>query len=140
MKFFTWILKLLLLLNTLFELGVALVMIAAPVVIIPQLHQTGEAIEPLLRSLTRLIGFGTLAIAVLSGLMVTRNLSPEVKFAGFGALAVFHLGMTASQVLNNIDGLSSIPVVIIHGVFALVFLALFLWHMGQKTPAPTPAA
>ncbi|MDX2250455.1 MAG: hypothetical protein SF052_26980 [Bacteroidia bacterium] len=118
--------KILLLLNTLFELAIGVLMLVMPTLFFPDLVRAVDQMA-LSYALVRGFAFAALAIAGLSGLMVLRPLTPEVRFSGLGALALFHLGLTITQLMNVIEGLVPIPVLIIHGVFALVFWAAFIW-------------
>ena len=120
-------LRLILFINTLILLTASAVLIFFPAFLIPGISTLGAGQE-LGQSLARNYGFASLAIAVLSGLMASRPLTDETKYVGIGALAAFHLGMTLSQMLNIFEGNMTIIVVAIHAVFALIFLAIFIWQ------------
>lgn len=119
--------KILLLANTVFELLVGILMLAVPSVFFPDLAHSAHQFD-LSQALVRGFAFSALAIATLSGLMVFRPLTAEVKFSGLGALAIFHLGLTITQLLNVINGLVPVPVLIIHAIFAVFFLGTFIWN------------
>ncbi|MEZ4772997.1 MAG: hypothetical protein R3D00_07435 [Bacteroidia bacterium] len=119
--------KILLLANTVFELLVGILMLAVPTVFFPDLAHTGDQLA-LSQALVRGFAFAALAMAGLSGFMVIRPLTPEVKFSGLGALAIFHLGLSITQLLNVINGLVPVPVLIIHAIFAVFFLGTFIWN------------
>jgi hypothetical protein len=79
-------------------------------------------------SLGRSYAFSVLGTAVLSWLMmVTRPLTREIRYAGYGALMAFHLGLTLAQFIDVMQGLTTVLAVAAHGGFALCFLSLFLW-------------
>lgn len=118
--------KILLGLNTLFELAIAIVMIVAPKLIIGEFQGEEPVLLETMQAVARSFGIGALAIAGLSGLMMMRKLDSGLYFAGFGALSIFHLGMTVSTLFNVIDGLTAIPIVLIHAAFFLVFVSIFI--------------
>lgn len=118
--------KILLLANTVFELLIGVIMLLAPSVFFPDIANTGDNVE-LSYALARGFAFAAIAMGGLSGLMVFRPLTPEVRFAGLGALAIFHLGLSVSQFLNVIAGLVPLPILIVHVIFALLFLGTFIW-------------
>ena len=82
-------------------------------------------------SIGRSFAFAALGMATLSALMMRGKLTKELKFAGFGALAVFHLGLTVANTLNVLEGLSPLPMVVAHAVLFLAFTALFLFNRGE---------
>jgi hypothetical protein len=119
--------RLLLGINTLFELTVAAILLIKPTFFFNDIEGAIEGFEAI-SSLGRTFGLASISIAVLSGLMmVTRPLTREVRYVGYGALATFHFGMTIAQIINVIQGLTTILAVAVHGGFALFFLSLFLW-------------
>lgn len=122
--------KLLLSLNTLAVLSLGLVMILVPALFWPDIATAGDARE-VTNGLARNFGFASLAIAALSALMLLRPITEEVRFVGAGALATFHLGLTVAHLFNVFDGLTSLVVVGAHGVFALIFLVIFLWQIKR---------
>ena len=120
------LLRILLIINTLFLGAMGLVMSIQPTFFFT--NAEGIAQEGVVAdSLGRGFGFAALAMAVMSLLMSTRKLTDEVRFVGFGGLMAFHLGLTISQILNVIEGLTTILMVAIHAGFSLVFLILFMW-------------
>lgn len=122
--------KILLIIHTVIEVAIGLLMLIAPQLLMPELETAGAG-EAIAFSLARAYGFAALAMAALSGLMATRRIEANLRFAGSGALAAFHLGLTITHLLNVFAGLTSLPVVILHGLLALVFLAIFLWNLRQ---------
>lgn len=119
--------RLLLGINTLFELTVAVILLIKPTFFFNDIEGVSDGLEAI-NSLGRTFGLVSISIAVLSGLMmVTRPLTREIRYAGYGALMTFHLGMTIAQLINVIQGLTTILAVAVHGGFALFFLSVFLW-------------
>ena len=119
--------RIILFLNTLVIAAVSLALIFAPNILFSGLDASVE-VRDLGYALSRNNGFASLAIAALSGLMITRSRDAEAGHIGYGTLAVFHLGMTIAHVLNVFAGLVSMIVVGVHGVFALIFLVVFIWQ------------
>lgn len=114
-------------LNTLFELTTAVILLVKPTFFFNDIGGASEA-SAALSSMARNFAFGAIGIATLSGLMMmTRPLTREVRYAGYGALMAFHLGMTIAQLVNVIQGLTTVLAIAVHGGFLLVFLSLFLW-------------
>ncbi|MEL6591684.1 MAG: hypothetical protein AAFQ87_24535 [Bacteroidota bacterium] len=122
--------KILLAINTVFELLVGLIMLFAPRLLLGESTGSADSWE-LTLSIGRSFGFAAIAIACLSALMMVRRLTAEVKFVGLGTLTAFHLGLTIAMTLNVLDGLSPIPVVVAHAVLFLVFGGLFLFNRGE---------
>ncbi|MEM6342805.1 MAG: hypothetical protein AAF927_02960 [Bacteroidota bacterium] len=122
--------KILLAINTLFELVVGLILLFAPRLLLGEPSGSLDSWE-LTLSIGRSFAFAALAMAALSGLMMRAKLTREIKIVGFGTLAVFHLGLTIAQTLNVLEGLSPIPVVIAHAVLFLAFAALFIFNRGE---------
>ena len=123
--------KVLLGLSALFELAAAAVFLFVPFVAFPETGLSEES-RVLVVASARNFGFAALAMAALSILMIIRPLSGELRFLGSGTLATFYLGMTLSQFLSNIEGLVSLPVVLVNAGFALVFLGIFIWHWREE--------
>jgi hypothetical protein len=123
--------KILLAANSLFTFLIALVMILFPSFFLGE--PSGEPTAMALTNATaRHYGFAALALGGLSLLMMMRKITPEVKFSGLGAITLFHLGLTVSQVINVIKGISPIPLVIVHGAFFLIFFATFVWGTKKE--------
>ncbi|MFK7921426.1 MAG: hypothetical protein AB8H47_05690 [Bacteroidia bacterium] len=122
--------KILLAINTIFELVVGLIILFLPHLLLGESTGSIDSGE-LTLSVGRSYGFAAIAIAALSALMMSRKLTSELKFVGFGALAIFHLGLTIAQTINVLEGLSPIPLVVSHAVLFLVFTALFLFSRGE---------
>jgi hypothetical protein len=121
-----FLLRALLILHALFEIGVAGVMLIQPTFFFIDIAGISEA-GPAVSSLGRSFGFGALAMAALSILMTLRDMTPEMRYVGFGTLMVFHLGLTIAHLINVVNGLTTVVIVAIHGSFALLFLSMFLW-------------
>ncbi len=123
--------KILLAIHSLFALLIAIVMIFLPDFFLGEI--SGNASAAVLTNATaRSFGFAVLAMAGLSLLMMFRPLTPEVRFAGLGTLAIFHLGMTISQGINVVKGLAPVPLAAVHAVFFLLFFATFVWSSDRK--------
>ena len=123
--------KILLAANTLFTFLMAGVMLFLPVFFLCE--PTGDpTAKALTFGMARMVGFSALAMGILSLLMIMRKLSLNLRFVGFGALAAFHLGLGIAQVLNAFQGMSPVAYAIIHGVFFLIFVAMFIWVAGRK--------
>lgn len=123
--------KILLAANSLYAFAMAAVMIFVPAFFLGE--PSGDPTAAAMTNATaRSLGFAALSIGGLSLLMMLRPLSAEVRFAGFGALALFHLGLGISQLLNVIEGLSPIPFVAIHAVFFLIFFATFVFSTRKS--------
>lgn len=121
--------KILLGLHTLFQLAITVVMIFIPFSVLGLGDFSGfENARPLLLATSRSIGFAAAGMAALSGLMMLRPLTREMRFIGAGALGIFNLLMTLAQLLNLIEGIAPLPYVIVYGVFALVFMGIFIWN------------
>ena len=120
------LLRTFLILHALFEIGAAIILLIQPTFFFNDIEGITEA-GPGMASLGRSFAFGSLAMGALSIFMTLRDATPEARYVGFGALMVFHLGMTISQLINVFSGLATVVVVGIHGGFFLIFLILFLW-------------
>jgi hypothetical protein len=107
--------RILLIANTIFEVGVGIVFLFFPGLV---LKDTATAI-----SLLRIIGCGALAFGALSLLMM--NLT-DVKALqpGLIALSIFHTGAAASQIYGLTNGTANIPVIIVHSLFAVSFVGV----------------
>lgn len=119
--------RILLLIHTAIQLAIGLIMLIGPVLMMPELATAGQG-QAIATSLARAYGFAALAMGILSGLMASRPIDADSLYAGTGALAAFHLGLTITHLLNVFVGLTSLPVVILHGVLTIIFLAIFLWY------------
>lgn len=123
--------KILLILHGLFELAVSLLLLLSPALLLEEIPRAGEFL-PLFTALSRAFSVGTLSLAMLSFFVVARPLNASVYFSSSGALAVFHVGMTLVQVFNIIGGMSGMPVVLIHGSFAVLFMGIFIWQASRR--------
>ncbi len=122
----SFLLRSLLILHALFELGLAGIMLVQPTFFFNDIEGISE-VGPAAASLGRSFAFGALAMAALSILMTLRDMTPEARYVGFGTLMIFHLGLTIGQLINVFNGITTVVIVGIHGGFALLFLAMFLW-------------
>jgi hypothetical protein len=107
--------RILLIANTIFEVGVGIVFLFFPGLIIKD--------SALSISLLRIVGCGALAFGALSFLMM--NLT-DVKALqpGLIALSIFHTGAAISQIYGLTNGTANIPVIIAHSLFAVSFIAV----------------
>ncbi len=105
--------RVLLIANTIFEIGIGLVFLFFPGLIIKD--------SALSISLLRIIGCGALAFGALSFLMM--NLT-DVKALqpGLIALSIFHTLAAISQIYALTNGTANIPVIIAHSLFAVSFI------------------
>ncbi|AKG20552.1 hypothetical protein IJ00_03770 [Calothrix sp. 336/3] len=108
--------RILLIANTIFEVGVGIVFIFFPTLVIKD--------SALSISLLQIIGCGALAFGTLSFLMLKmtdfKSLQP-----GLITLSIFHTGAAISQLYGLTNGTASIPVIIAHSLFALSFIGVF---------------
>ncbi len=86
--------------------------------LLPNLGIGGE-ISNLAIALARVLagnafGFGTLSLVMIS--------KKSDRQAGLIALTVFHSAVAIAQAVNLLDGIVPFPVVIVHSVFALLFM------------------
>jgi hypothetical protein len=111
-------LQILLIANTLFELGVGIVMIFFPAVLFQ-----GDALPQSTMAIARILGCNAFALASLSWFMRGLTELRQLR-VGLIALTVFHVTVSIAQFFNFLAG-SPIPVVIVHSLFAVAFV-LFL--------------
>lgn len=121
------IMRLLLIIHTLLAVVTGALILFLPTLFFPDIHASSFS-SALSTSLVRNYGITTMVMGALSGLMLMRPLTQEVKFVGLGTLAIFYLGMTIFQLLNLFEGLVPIPVLAVNGVFLLLFIATFIWN------------
>ena len=103
--------RLLLIVNTVFEfaVGVGMIMLSFGMV--------GE-ISNLTIAMARVLAGNALGLGSLSwALIYSRD-----RKAGLIALAVFHTAVAIAQIVNLIGGIVPLPVVLVHAVFALLFI------------------
>jgi hypothetical protein len=107
--------RILLIANTIFEVGVGIVFLLFPTLIIKD--------SALSISLLRIVGCGALAFGALSLLMM--NLT-DVKALqpGLIALSIFHTGAAISQIYGLTNSTANIPIIIAHSLFAVSFIAV----------------
>lgn len=122
----SFLLRAFLILHTIFEFGVALIILFKPTFFFNDIKGISEA-GLAAASLGRAFAFGTLAMGALTLFMTLRDMVSEVRYVGYGTLMVFHLGMTIGQLINVFNGLTTVVVVAVHGGFFLIFLIMFLW-------------
>jgi hypothetical protein len=111
--------RILLIANTIFEIGIGCVFILFPNMLLKD--------STLSISLLRVIGCGALAFGTLSFLMLdlidTRALKP-----GLITLCVFHAGTTISQIYSFTNNTANPPAIIVHSLFAISFFVAS-WQM-----------
>ena len=103
--------RLLLIVNTVFEFAVSVSMIML------SFGMFGE-ISNLAIAMARVLAGNALGLGTLSWTLIY---SRDRK-AGLIALAVFHSAVAIAQIVNLVGGLVPLPVVIVHGVFAFLFI------------------
>lgn len=132
--------KILLTIHTLFEIAVGIIILAAPTLILTDLGQFTEPqkLVELTYSILRSFGVAAISIGMLSAYVIMRPLNSSVYYISAGTLTIFHLGMTIVQFINNMNGLVGLPIVVVHGVFAILFLGIFIWQLGSKAQAEAP--
>jgi len=109
-------------LNTAFLAVVGAVMLAAP----KKLFPTGDELT---LAVTQALGAGDLAMASLTGvLLATRAGSSPAALA---ALSVFHLVLTALQVINRRTAFHKLPVLLTHGAFGAAFAAVLVTGLAS---------
>jgi hypothetical protein len=110
--------RILLIANTIFEVGVGVVFVFFPGLILKD--------SALSISLLRIIGCGALAFGALSYLML--NLT-DIKALqpGLIALSIFHTLAAASQIYGFTNGTANLPVIVAHSLFSVGFIGS-LWH------------
>lgn len=122
--------KILLIINGLFECVFGLVAIAIP-------SRVWEGAEPLAQSIGRAMGFACLTVAVFSFVVLKRLDSRGVVFVATVTLLFWHLGLTALQTLAAVQHLAPPPPAVIHGAFTVAF-AIFLLRASPAAIAPKP--
>lgn len=107
-------LKALLIANTVFEGAIGMIMLFASQVFFKGGNELTVAVA-------RSFGFAALAIATLSlTMLLTKN---DNSRHGLITLAVFHIGLTISQAINFQQNIAPLPVVLIHLIFAILFIS-----------------
>ena len=103
----------LLIANSVFEALFGILMIAAPGKVL-------KGCDGLAASIAGSLGAAELAIAALSAVLVVRVETGALS--GLIALTVFHVGLTASLVRGLARKHNPAPPVIVHAVFAILFM------------------
>jgi len=104
--------RLLLIANTIFEFAVGVAMILVSFGI-------AGATSNLAIALARVLAGNALGLGALSWALIY---SSSDRKAGLIALAVFHSAVAIAQIVNLVGGIVPFPVVIVHGVFAFLFI------------------
>ncbi len=118
--------RLLLVINGLFETSAGVLMVMLPRVVVP-----GAVPETAI--VIRILGFAGIAMAALSFSLAgvfTHTLGFE---SGLFALAVFHAGMTAGHYLGLTQQIVPVAAVVVHGVFASLFAVAFVFSGRHHT-------
>ena len=105
--------RMLLIANTIFEIGIGCVFLLFPTL----LTLDGE----LSISLLRVIGCGALSLGTLSFLMLGFTDKKELK-PGLIALSAFHSLVAVAQIYSSIDNIINTLVIIVHSLFAVPFI------------------
>jgi hypothetical protein len=105
--------QILLIANTIFEIGIGCVFLLFPNLLIPD---SAASI-----SLLRIIGCGALALGTLSYLMLQLKDKEALK-PGLIALSIFHTFAAGSQIYSLTSNTANIPAIIIHSFFAIFFI------------------
>lgn len=108
--------RMLLIANTIFEIGIGCVFLLFPTLLI---KDSEESI-----SLLRVIGCGALSLGTLSYLMLGFTEKKELK-PGLIALSIFHSLVAFSQIYSFIGGMTNTLIIIIHSLFAVSFIGVF---------------
>jgi hypothetical protein len=116
----------LLLLNTLIEGASGVAMIASPATFFP----AGDALA---FSVARTFGVAMCAIAVLSAATVRFRGASQALMPSLVTLAAYHAGQLAVLVPSVRQGFSPAPVLGVHAVFALAFIAAAVRTAGGRT-------
>jgi hypothetical protein len=109
---------LLLIANTIFEIAVGCVMLFFPTLLL-----SGNELSI---SLSRVLGCNAFALSTLSLLMLKFRDDAQKLRLGLITFSIFHTLVAIAQFINFLDGTTGLPVVIIHSLFAVLFIS-FLW-------------
>jgi hypothetical protein len=105
--------RILLIANTIFEIGVGFLFLLFPNLLIQD--------STLSISLLRIIGCGALALGTLSYLMLQLTDKKALK-PGLIALSIFHTFAACSQIYSLTSNTANIPAIIVHSLFAILFI------------------
>ncbi|MEH2430773.1 MAG: hypothetical protein V7K26_25365 [Nostoc sp.] len=108
----------LLIANTIFEIGIGCVFLLFPTLLTLD--------SQLSISLLRVIGCGALSLGTLSFLMLDLTDKKELK-PGLIALSIFHSLVAIAQIYSFIGSMINTLVIIVHSVFAVLFISV-LWQ------------
>lgn len=106
-------------LNILFEGLAGLGLIIVPEMMI-------ESSDTLSVSWARTYGVAALIMAILNILILQKRNEVVVLRVGLLIFVLFHIGISIAQGLAAIQGLSPLPVPILHGILAIAFLFFYL--------------
>jgi hypothetical protein len=112
---FMRILRILLIANTIFEIGIGCIFLFFPTLLLKD--------SLLSISLLRIIGCGALALGTLSFLMLDLTDKKALK-PGLITLSIFHSLAAISQIYSSIDSMNNTFVIIIHSLFAASFIGV----------------
>lgn len=104
--------------NTVFEIGIGCVFLLFPTLLTRD--------SQLSISLLRVIGCGALSLGTLSFLMLDMTDKKELK-PGLIALSIFHSLVALSQVYSFVGSMIHTLVIIVHSLFAVLFISV-LWQ------------
>ncbi|NJR14360.1 MAG: hypothetical protein HC785_00770 [Calothrix sp. CSU_2_0] len=107
--------RILLISNTIFEIGIGLIFLLSPTLLIKD--------NALSISLLRIIGCGALALGTLSFLMLELTDKNALK-PGLIALSIFHTLAAFSQIYSSVYSITNILVIIVHSLFAVLFISI----------------
>ncbi|WP_335093610.1 hypothetical protein [Nostoc sp.] len=110
--------RMLLIANTIFEIGIGCVFLLFPTLLTLD--------SQLSISLLRVIGCGALSLGTLSFLMLDLTDKKELK-PGLIALSIFHSLVAIAQIYSFIGSMINTLVIIVHSVFAVLFISV-LWQ------------
>ncbi|MBD2513399.1 hypothetical protein H6G91_40710 [Nostoc muscorum FACHB-395] len=108
--------RMLLIANTVFEIGIGCVFLLFPTLLTLD--------SQLSISLLRVIGCGAFSLGTLSFLMLDLTDKKELK-PGLIALSIFHSLVASAQIYSFVGSMINTLVIIVHSVFAVLFLSVF---------------
>ncbi|MBD2526632.1 hypothetical protein [Nostoc sp. FACHB-133] len=111
--------RMLLIANTVFEIGIGCVFLFFPTLL--------NLDSQLSISLVRVIGCGALSLGTLSFLMLDLTDKKELK-PGLIALSIFHSLVSSAQIYSFLGSMINTLIIIVHSVFAVLFTSV-LWQL-----------
>ncbi|MEH2230602.1 MAG: hypothetical protein V7K71_13290 [Nostoc sp.] len=108
--------RMLLIANTVFEIGIGCVFLLFPTLLTLD--------SQLSISLLRVIGCGALSLGTLSFLMLDLTDKKELK-PGLITLSIFHSLVASAQIYSFVGSMINTLVIIVHSVFAVLFISVF---------------